>query len=60
MTTFFEPRSRREHNRANAGYGNPDYCSNCHRPFMDHCNGVCPNDEHDDALESAEIGGLLS
>lgn len=38
----FEPISERDHRMANAGHGNPDYCANCRRPFLDHYNGACP------------------
>jgi len=45
--TWFEPADEREHDRA-PSTGEPDYCINCRRPFMDHHNGECPADEEDE------------
>lgn len=39
---YFQPESETEHKRGNRGEDVPDYCVNCHRPFMDHVNGKCP------------------
>jgi hypothetical protein len=39
---FFEPVDRHEHERANAGSGESDYCANCQKPFMAHYKGTCP------------------
>ena len=46
--TYFQPESETENRRASLGYDVPDYCNNCHRPFMDHRNGECPEPEGDD------------
>lgn len=43
MAHHFEPLDAQTHRRANAGSGEQDLCRNCHFPFMDHNNGICPD-----------------
>lgn len=43
----FTPADEDEHRRASAGVDVPDYCANCHQPFMSHYNGRCPKDEEE-------------
>jgi hypothetical protein len=38
----FVPVSESQHRLGKAGHDVPDYCRNCHRPFMAHNNGECP------------------
>lgn len=59
--THFVPRDEREHSKACGGYSDvPDYCMNCGRPFMDHYNGQCPNEDDTDLSLKIEnvINGL--
>lgn len=41
----FEPVDKQVHALGNAGHAVPDYCANCGRPFMEHHNGQCPEED---------------
>lgn len=46
--SWFRPQDEREHARGNAGHDVPDYCAHCDRPFMEHVNGHCPEEEDEE------------